>query len=60
MKKQWLKKIRTDLAICFCALTSCVCNVAAGTRGSAVFFIMENVRRECRWKNMSMQWNDLD
>ena len=33
------EKNRTDLAICFCALTSCVCNVAAGTRGSAGFLL---------------------
>ena len=55
MKKQWLRKIGLILLSVF--VLSLLVFVMSGIRW---FLIMENVRRECRWKNMSMQWNDLD
>ena len=47
MKKQWLRKIGLILISVFVPETR-------------LFLIMESAQRECLWRNMSMQWNDLD
>ena len=59
MKKQWLRKIGLILLSVF-VLSLLVFVMSRLAPGIRWFLIMENVRRECRWKNMSMQWNDLD
>ena len=59
MKKQWLRKIGLILLSVF-VLSLLVFVMSRLAPGDPLFLIMENVRRECRWKNMSMLWNDLD
>ena len=59
MKKQWLRKIGLILLSVF-VLSLLVFVMSRLAPGDPLVSYYGERARECRWKNMSMQWNDLD